>query len=112
MEKGDVTKLPNWAQERIALLEMRLKEANRKIDELSNTGVDPEGPSVHVGVRDSGLTPLIVMQARTQINFIITKERRRRILVRAEEDGVYVNADDMISVYPQASNSFFVRFTR
>jgi len=110
---ADISKLPKWARERIELLEMRLKEANEKIDNLGSTGVDPEGPSVHVGTRDNGMTPLIVMPHRTQVNYILSKDKRRRILVRSEaDDAVYVNADDMISIHPQASNSVFIKFVR
>ena len=99
--ENDVTKLPIWAQGRIRIAEMRLREAEEKINTLFVTkdtdtfwaeGIDPMKPLPKGG----------------RVRFCLGP--RQHIDVRIEEGRIDVNGSDTVVVYPLSSNLVQIGF--
>ncbi len=98
---NDVTRLPRWAQDRIRIAEMRLREARAEIETLFVTkdtdtfwaeGIDPEKPLPKGG----------------RVRFYLGTYQH--IDVRIEEGRIDVNGSDTLVVYPLASNLVRIGF--
>lgn len=103
MPRGDVSKLPKWAQTEIQRLERNLESANARLNtgpEDSDTFADP--------YFEESTRPL---GRGTMIQF--GEERGRRFRVRIDKDGrLDVSGDEGLIVIPRASNSILLESRR
>ena len=101
--RGDVTKLPKWAQQEIGRLERDLEDARRRLSEGpmdSNTFADPYSESP----RPLGRDTLIEFRAGE------TFGERFRVYLR---DGVLeVGGGDGVAVLPRASNVVEIKLSK
>jgi hypothetical protein len=99
-------RLPKWAQEEIALLEMRLKEACAERDAAI------AAPQSNVAIRrwaaEPGEPKERWLPENAEVTFYVGKSRDR-IAVRISDNGVTVNAwCGMLRVSPRAANSILI----
>lgn len=93
---GDRTKLPKWAQQEIAVLEMRLREARAENAQIASEETD----TFIERRRDQQATYL---PNGTEVSFL-TSTPYGAIRVRREGDHVNVTADSPIVVKPWVTN--------
>jgi len=102
-----LNKLPKWAQEEIKVLEMRVSELTKKIDEYKGK------EETNTYIRD-GLSK-IPLPNNSSVEFQVGKGKQNKVVVYVNRDGfVDVNTDSRIGqttvIMPRAANSFFVTF--
>jgi len=104
MREEDVTKLPKWAQSKIRVLEMRVRELRAKLAE------GPEGADTFADPYADEARPL---GKSTRIEFVFDAEKREHIQAHLDEDkhGKYleVYGNTGLSIEPSASNVLRVR---
>ena len=95
--RGDVEKLPKWAQQHIRVLQMSLREARERL---------AEGPADSNVIADPYGEPPVPLAKDTAIRFILspTNARSDHITVRHDGDGLQIMGGDRIGVHPRSSN--------
>lgn len=111
----DVSKLPKWAQSRIELLEMRLREAKKEIEVLT------KAPPSEVGVRryhDDDPSSVAYLPARTTIVFFFDNDPnvhqldRQGVELHMKHGALEVSTWDTnrrLTVSPITGNVFSIR---
>ena len=97
--EGDVTKLPKWAQSKIRVLEMRLKEAHEELaegDEASNTILNPYSGAL---ARKLGVSPSVA--------FLVAGGEIRCRVDGGVLDVLVIGRDT--AIHPLSGNHFQVR---
>jgi len=101
----DESKLPKWAQEKLRLLRMRLREANEKIDRLNNL-TPPEEARV---IADPYASRPFYLPAGTTISFVVDPGHRSGYVhARIRDNGLYLNSGERMIVHPEVSNAITV----
>lgn len=103
-------KLPKWVQEEIRVLRMRLREADRHIEELR-----ANNPDSNVQVMDYQRGNWNLPNGAV-VEFTVRETphgRQNVIRVNVASDGrLYLNGDYSLNIHPQASNCFYVALER
>lgn len=111
-DEGDRSRLPKWARDKIALLEMRLREADARLRAAS------EGhPTSEVGVVDYSTTEprLHNLPRGSIVRFTLDPSDMQgylevhRVREKSMEEWIDVHGGDGIEVRPRSSNVIYVR---
>ena len=101
--KGDITKLPKWAQAEIERLTRDLESAYAKLN------VGPEDSDTFADPYSEARQPL---GKGTSIVFEFGEGHGKRINARLEGETLVVQGGDSLIVQPRASNSIYLRTER
>ena len=110
MKTYDITKLPTWAQQRIALLERKLASATSQLDTIGRP-LEYSDPGVGYGVGVGDLPRRAIPS--NEVSFV--NKKKTRFSVRLQDDGILdINVSGYhgdCCILPGASNAFKVSCT-
>lgn len=107
-EEEKFARLPKWAQARIEVLEMRLREANERLSigpEDSDTFADPYE---HQTTKPLGTGALI----RFALDGLPAKDCRQHLDARLQDGLLLIRGSDSIRLFPQSSNVVQIQLGR